>query len=417
MAADAGHAAAQYCTGECLELGRGIERVPEDAVLYYERAAAQGNSDGQCSLGQCLLAGVGVPRDAGRGFELVKLASDQGNPRGHYRVGLCRELGEGTRRKFSEASRLYALAAAGHFAPGQCALGRCFYYGIGVRRDTGEARTLFRQAAAAGDCRACYYCGMLIECGEEPGTRSADAIEYFTKAAQGSDPLGQCGLGIALARDREFGGAFALFQSAAEQGDAGGFFNCGCCFVRGDGTEVDVEKAYECFRKCLEQGGLYWETKPGERLWYRRSAGLNLIDLSQEFKQDSAGDLSASVNYAWCQWLGEVVPRDVIAATRRFRAAAEQRHAGGMLAYAYALSEGAQTQSSEATQWFADAAMWVGGRPVSASARQQATLFKPVKPRVSKPQAGKQNFLVPGRRFQGVKEQKERKKQAKRANL
>jgi TPR repeat protein len=140
--------------------------------------------------------------------------------------------------------------------------------------------------------------------------------------------------------------------------------------------------------------------------------------MSEEFKQDSASDVSAAVNYAWCQWLGAVVPRDVVGATRRFRAAAEQKHSGGMLGYAFALSDGAETQNSEATQWFAEAAVWVTGRPASGSARaQQATLFKPVKPKVSKPQPGKQNFLVPGRRFQGAKEQRERNKQARKSNM
>jgi TPR repeat protein len=302
---------------------------------------------------------------------------------------------------------MYGLASG--YAPAQCALGRLLYYGMGVDRSVPDACALFRQAAQQSDARGCYYFGMVSEFGEDTG----DFIENYRKSAELSDRLGQCALGIVLARNREFAEAFALFQKAANQNDAGGFFNSGCCFVRGEGTDCDVSQAYDCFRKCRELGGLYWETKPGQRLAYRRSAGLNLIDLSQTFKQQSTNDISAAVNYGWCQYLGAVVPQDISSATRAFKTAAEQRHSGGMLAYAYALSNDAETQNPEATHLFADSALWQTS-PLTA---RSTKLIKTPRPRVSKPQTGKQNFLVPGKRYQGAKEQKERNRQAKRSKL
>jgi TPR repeat protein len=364
-----------------------------------------------CSLGVYLLAGVGVARDAGRGFDLVRAAADRGVAGAHFHVGRCREFGDGARRKFSEAAREYGIAADDRYAPAQCALGRCRYYGIGIERSVRDACALFKLAAEQGDARGCYYAGLTAAFGEGPG----DPIELWRRSAGEGDPLGLCALGIARARAGECVEAFELFGRAADQDDAGGYFNRGCCFVRGDGTQADVARAYECFRKCCALGGLYWETKPGANIAYRRADGLNLIDLSQQFREEARADVSAAVNYGWCQFLGAVVPKDTIGAVRAFRAAAEQKHPGGMFCLALALSDGAEAQSAEATQWFTEAALWNVPKPASAaSSRSQAILVKPAKPKVSKPQPGKQSFLVPGKRFQVAKEQKERRKQVKK---
>jgi TPR repeat protein len=259
---------------------------------------------------------------------------------------------------------------------------------------------------------------MVIEFGEETRVKMSEAITFFRKSAVGGDPFGQCALGIQLAGMKQFGEAFELFQRAVDQNDPGGYFNIGCCFVRGEGTNLDLNRGYECFKKCCELGGLYWETKGSQRLCYRRSAGLNLIDLSQSFKQESASDVSAAVNYAWCQYLGSVIPKDALRASHGFRAAAEQKHSGGMFSYGIALSDGGLTQNADATHWFVESALWNPVRPASTgSSKSNPTLVKPAKRKVTKPRTGKQNFMVPGNWFEVAKEQKEGSRQVKRGHI
>jgi TPR repeat protein len=161
----------------------------------------------------------------------------------------------------------------------------------------------------------------------------------------------------------------------------------------------------------LELGGLYWEHTPNGALWYRRSEGLSLIDLSPIWRK--AGDVSSDVNYCFCEFLGVVVAKDIPDATRGFKAAAEQRHSGGMFCFACALSEGATKQNPEATKWFADAALWLSQKAATASSRSVTRIVKPMKPKINIPTPGKRSFMIPGNRYQRAKEDKERRKQVR----
>jgi TPR repeat protein len=296
---------------------------------------------------------------------------------------------------------MYSLAAAQDYGPAVSALGKCHYYGTGVERSVGEAVDLWRHAAELDDPRGCYYYGMVAE----------DSLGLFKRSADAGDPFGQCAFGIELARLKQFGDAARWFGRAAEQDDVGGHFNLGCCFVRGEGVEENADRAYECFRRVLELGGLYWEQTPNGSLWYRRSEGLSLIDLSQGWRM--AGDVSSDVNYRFCEFMGVVVARDVTNATRGFKAAAEQRHSGGMFCFACALSDGGTKQNPEATKWFAEAALWLSHKAAVASSRSQTRIVKPAKPKINVPTPGKRSFMIPGNRYQRAKEEKERRKQVR----
>ena len=46
-AAESGHVQAQYMMGVCYAEGRGVERSPENALIWYEKAAEQGHPDAE----------------------------------------------------------------------------------------------------------------------------------------------------------------------------------------------------------------------------------------------------------------------------------------------------------------------------------------------------------------------------------
>ena len=58
-AAKKGHVQAQFYLGVCYSLGYGTPRKPAEALLWYERAAAQGNRDALYNCGQYYLTGAG----------------------------------------------------------------------------------------------------------------------------------------------------------------------------------------------------------------------------------------------------------------------------------------------------------------------------------------------------------------------
>ena len=63
MAADLGHARAQYELGACYFFGKGVEKDEKEAVKWYRRAAEQGDAAAQTNLGICYENGDGVPKN------------------------------------------------------------------------------------------------------------------------------------------------------------------------------------------------------------------------------------------------------------------------------------------------------------------------------------------------------------------
>jgi len=81
MAAEQGHADAQYNLGVVYERGAGrdIPPDPQEAAKWYRMAAAQGNTDAQFNLGVLYSKGQGVPLDLIQAYVLFELASANGD--------------------------------------------------------------------------------------------------------------------------------------------------------------------------------------------------------------------------------------------------------------------------------------------------------------------------------------------------
>jgi TPR repeat protein len=65
--------------------------------------------------------------------------------------------------------------------------------------------------------------------------------------------LGQCyynGSGVG----KDYARAFACYEKAAEQGNAGAQYMLGQCYYNGNGVEQDYKKAFEWYKKSAEQG-------------------------------------------------------------------------------------------------------------------------------------------------------------------
>ena len=126
----------------------------KNAVLYYEKGVAQGSMESYCNLGYCYEQGQGVVLNSQKAFELYKYAADQGYNRG------CRSV-------------------AG-----------CYLNGIYVETSAAEALNWLTKAAENGDVLAMYYCGSILEEGEEgvPANPKKAKDWYKKAAAAGYDP-------------------------------------------------------------------------------------------------------------------------------------------------------------------------------------------------------------------------------------
>lgn len=138
------------------QIGKVYEAMGDfkNAVLYYEKGITKGSLESYCNLGYCYEQGQGVVLNSQKAFELYKYAAEQGYTRG------CRSV-------------------AG-----------CYLNGIYVEPNPTEALRWLTVAAENGDAVAMYYCGVILEEGEDGVPADPKkAKEWFKKAASiGYDP-------------------------------------------------------------------------------------------------------------------------------------------------------------------------------------------------------------------------------------
>lgn len=92
-AAEQGHARARYQLGEAYFNGRGVARDPHWAALWYGAAAEQGHREAQFMLGNIYVAGVGAPADSVEAMKWLTLSAHQGHERAkQFRDALAARL-------------------------------------------------------------------------------------------------------------------------------------------------------------------------------------------------------------------------------------------------------------------------------------------------------------------------------------
>jgi hypothetical protein len=110
LAADLGHAIAQFKLGCWFHCGQGLPQDWSEAVRYYRLAAEQGYANAQCNLGFCFERGHGVAQDWSEAVRYYRLAAERGHANAQCNLGFCFERGHGVAQDWSEAVRYYRLA-------------------------------------------------------------------------------------------------------------------------------------------------------------------------------------------------------------------------------------------------------------------------------------------------------------------
>ena len=126
----------------------------KNAVLYYEKAVAMGSLEGYCNLGYCYEQGQGVVLNSKKAYEHYLYAAEHGSTRGCMSVASC------------------------------------YINGIYVEQSVAEALKWFTKAAEGGNVVAMYYCGSILENGDDgvPADKKKAKQWYKMAAEAGYDP-------------------------------------------------------------------------------------------------------------------------------------------------------------------------------------------------------------------------------------
>ncbi len=182
--AEEGHAPAQFGMGLSYENGRGVERDPTQAAVWYHKAADQGLADAQFNLGNLYLNASGVPKDPIEAVRWFRRAADQGMPHAQVNLGYSYETGSGVAKDPVKAVSWYAKAAEQDFPQAQYYLGAAYERGSGVEENLALAAAWYERAAEQGVVLAGKRFDVLTERGVEPDVIELKSDRKKVEAAE-----------------------------------------------------------------------------------------------------------------------------------------------------------------------------------------------------------------------------------------
>jgi TPR repeat protein len=244
LAAEQGHAGAQFQLGGLYDAGEGVRQNGTEAVRWYLRAAEQGLTEAQFTLDLMYAQGRRPPKDRAIAVRWHQRAAEQGHADAQFRLGTLQlKSSDGTQA--AKAADWYRAAAEQGHADAQYNLGDMHAYGYGVPRDEAEAIRWYRLAADQGNAGAQVSLGFMfaMEMLDAPrgDGRPISADRYWRGPSPQSD-----------VRFRR--GVINRYRLEAEQGHAAAQFYVGGIYRRGQGVLRDETEAARWFRLSAEQG-------------------------------------------------------------------------------------------------------------------------------------------------------------------
>ena len=259
-AAEKGNDTAMCNLGICYENGEGVEKNYEEAVKWYKKAAEEGNADAMNYLGKCYAHGNGVKKDYEKAFEWFTKAAEQGHIGAVRNLAYCYRDGDGVEEDDAKAFELFQQVLASDEATKKQKedaheeIAKAYLFGNGAVWSIPLAHWHFKEAglpfwylytlwlilailfmvaviswlkedaadglsdvieglkekmeylaakrkAQAGDVNAMYDLGNCFRCGKGVKKNYAEAIKWYTLAAEKGNTEAMCDLGFIYNND------------------------------------------------------------------------------------------------------------------------------------------------------------------------------------------------------------------------
>lgn len=218
LAANQGHARAQYSLARAYRDGRGVAVDLPASVQWLRRAAEQGDADAQNELGLALVLGKGVARDPTEAMRWWRTATDQGHAAAPLNMGASYIDGTGVPQSDIEAARWFRLSAERGYARGALSWAMMLDQGRGVRRDEVQAMSWLRRSAEGDEPLAQVQLAARYHQGVGVPRDMDAALKWAARAADSGNAQGQVSYGSLLLESDHVQG-YGWLWLAAEQGE------------------------------------------------------------------------------------------------------------------------------------------------------------------------------------------------------
>lgn len=288
-----------------------------------------------------------------QGFLQIEPNSKKLKPYVQYRIGKMFCYGLGTEQDYEKAFEWFERSAKQKNKFAQFSLANLYYYGSGVEKDLSQAFLWYQRSSSQGQPYAAYSIAQMYRDGEYVTKDNDTAQRYYKQALSGflkieSDDMANDDLFYKLGQMFKFGlgtdsdvtKAIEYFRRSAEMNNKNGLFEYGKALLIGEHIPQDTDSAVKLLEKAVKLKNinskrfLALEYISGEHLEQDIEKGIALLTECAD-----SGDVIASYRLGKIYLQGEIMPQNLDKAEKYLLLAEDSEYAQYALAKLYLQEE------------------------------------------------------------------------------
>lgn len=288
-----------------------------------------------------------------QGFLQIEPNSKKLNPYVQYRIGKMFCYGLGTEQNYQKAFEWFERSAKQKNKFAQFSLANLYYYGSGVEKDLSQAFLWYQRSSSQGQPYAAYSIAQMYRYGEYVTKDNDTAQRYYKQALSGflkieSDDMANDDLfyklgqmfKLGLGTDSDVTKAIEYFRRSAEMNNKNGLFEYGKALLIGEHIPQDTDSAVKLLEKAVKLKNrnakrfLALEYISGEHLEQDIEKGIALLTECAD-----SGDVIACYRLGKIYLQGEIMPQNLDKAEKYLLLAEDSEYTQYALAKLYLQEE------------------------------------------------------------------------------
>ena len=288
-----------------------------------------------------------------QGFLQIEPNSKKLKPYVQYRIGKMFCYGLGTEQDYEKAFEWFERSAKQKNKFAQFSLANLYYYGSGVEKDLSQAFLWYQRSSSQGQPYAAYSIAQMYRYGEYVTKDNDTAQRYYKQALSGflkieSDDMANDDLfyklgqmfNLGLGTDSDVTKAIEYFRRSAEMNNKNGLFEYGKALLIGEHIPQDTDSAVKLLEKAVKLKNsnakrfLALEYISGEHLEQDIEKGIALLTECAD-----SGDVIASYRLGKIYLQGEIMPQNLDKAEKYLLLAEDSEYTQYALAKLYLQEE------------------------------------------------------------------------------
>ena len=288
-----------------------------------------------------------------QGFLQIEPNSKKLKPYVQYRIGKMFCYGLGTEQNYQKAFEWFERSAKQKNKFAQFSLANLYYYGSGIEKDLSQAFLWYQKSSSQGQPYAAYSIAQMYRYGEYVTKDNDTAQRYYKQALSGflkieNDDMANDDLfyklgqmfNLGLGTDSDVTKAIEYFRRSAEMNNKNGLFEYGKALLTGEHIPQDTDSAVKLLEKAVKLKNsnakrfLALEYISGEHLEQDFEKGIALLTECAD-----SGDVIASYRLGKIYLQGEIMPQNLDKAEKYLLLAEDSEYTQYALAKLYLQEE------------------------------------------------------------------------------